>query len=139
MVCTTKQAASALAHKRWGTKAKTNKIGKKKKSGIAIKEKEKEAPGVKQRRKNNQPSTHFTNSVANLEQRAAALDAKYTDVVDLKRIGLKGSKTKMGGSNPVPVAKKKYVKKKSSKSQGTLSKPTISGPINMLTPRRKKK
>lgn len=63
MVCSTKKAASTLAHKRWGTKRKKSVKGR------TIKEKEKEAPGVRQRRKSGQPSTHFENVVADLERR----------------------------------------------------------------------
>lgn len=102
MVCSTKRAASTLAHKRWGTKSKKAK----KEKGTRIKEVEKEAPGVKERRKSGKPSTHFESVVADIERRAKA------------------------------EGKPKKPKKK--KSASTFSKPTTSGKVNVLIPRRKK-
>ena len=74
MVCTTKKAAATLAHKRWGTNPKGKTVAKKKRkvAGTAIKENEKEAPGVAARRKAGKPSVHFGNVVADLERRHGA-------------------------------------------------------------------
>jgi hypothetical protein len=65
MVCSTKKAASKLAHTRWGTTPKKSKKSK----GTRIKENEPEAPGVKARRKAGKPSTHFESVVAALEKK----------------------------------------------------------------------
>jgi len=157
MVCTTTQAGSTLAHKRWGTRPKTNKTtrtgrtrtrtprtGKKRsRSGFRIKEREREAPGVAERRNRGAASTHLDDFITNLESRAERMDAEDTSVVDLRTLGLK-KRNPMGGSTPIPPVRLPYTKKKSAKSTGNralgaaFSRPSVAGPINMLIPRRKK-
>jgi hypothetical protein len=79
MGCSSKEAASVLAHKRWGTAVGSNKQGKskkKRKRGDATPSDEKEAPGVKERRKAGKASTHFSDVVSNLEKKHAAKGRK---------------------------------------------------------------
>lgn len=113
MVCTGSAAGSGLAHTRWGTRPggskgrKRSGTKRKREGGTLIKEKEREAPGVAERRATGRQSTHFDDVVKDLERRAAKMDAKEA---------------------------KKKKKRKTKEPKTTQSGPQV---INTLIPRRK--